>query len=111
REKRNYIGFLMILMQRLVVSSTRAIRTALERRLAVLEASEQAVTLVPGFDEEDWSELDGQEQMETLLKMRLQALQNEREAVQLLLEAAQGCEAQGPDAKAEALLEWIYRLQ
>jgi hypothetical protein len=32
REKRSYIGFLMILMQRLVVSSTRAIRTTLERR-------------------------------------------------------------------------------
>jgi len=32
KEKRNYIGFLMVLMQRLVASSTRAIRTALERR-------------------------------------------------------------------------------
>ena len=37
-EKRSYIGFLMILMQRLVVSSTRAIRTTLERRLEALEA-------------------------------------------------------------------------
>src|SRR5690606_12729046 len=62
RAKRNYIGFLMILLQRLVVSSTRAIRTALERRLAALEAPEQALTLVTGFDEENWSELDGQEQ-------------------------------------------------
>ena len=34
REKKRHIGFLMILMQRLVVSSTRAIRTTLERRLA-----------------------------------------------------------------------------
>ena len=33
REKKRHIGFLMILMQRLVVSSTRAIRTTLERRL------------------------------------------------------------------------------
>jgi len=31
--------------------------------------------------------------------------------VKLLLEAAKRCEAQGPDAKAEALLDWIYRLQ
>ena len=37
REKRSYIGFLMILMQRLVVSSTSAIRTTLERRLEVLK--------------------------------------------------------------------------
>ena len=36
-EKRSYIGFLMILMQRLVVSSTSAIRTTLGRRLDVLE--------------------------------------------------------------------------
>jgi hypothetical protein len=32
-EKRSTTGFLMILMQRLVVSSSRAIRTTLERRL------------------------------------------------------------------------------
>ncbi len=48
REKRSYIGFLMILMQRLVVSSTSAIKTALERRLAVLSSGSP----VPGlFDE------------------------------------------------------------
>ena len=35
----------MILMQRLVVSSTRAIRTTLERRLAVLKEGEQQVSL------------------------------------------------------------------
>ncbi|MBT9136554.1 MAG: RNA polymerase-associated protein RapA [Firmicutes bacterium] len=59
REKRSYIGFLMILMQRLVVSSTSAIETSLARRLEVL------------YD----------------------------------------CEQGGPDAKAEALLDWLYRLQ
>jgi hypothetical protein len=37
REKKRHIGFLMILMQRLVVSSTRAIRTTLERRREVLK--------------------------------------------------------------------------
>ena len=29
----------------------------------------------------------------------------------MLLEAARRCEQSGPDAKAEALLDWIYRLQ
>ena len=33
REKKTYVGFLMILMQRLVTSSTRAIITTLEKRL------------------------------------------------------------------------------
>jgi superfamily II DNA or RNA helicase len=111
REKRSYIGFLMILMQRLVVSSTRAIRTTLERRLEVLEAPQEQLTLFPQLSEEDWADLDGQEQMDTLLKTRLKALKNERAEVKLLLEAARRCESQGPDAKAEALLDWIYRLQ
>ncbi|WP_273888554.1 DEAD/DEAH box helicase [Rubrobacter naiadicus] len=111
REKRSYIGFLMILMQRLVVSSTRAIRTTLERRLETLEAPQEQLTLFPQLSEEDWADLDGQEQMDTLLKTRLKALKNERAEVKLLLEAAKRCESQGPDAKAEALLEWIYRLQ
>jgi superfamily II DNA or RNA helicase len=110
-EKRSYIGFLMILMQRLVVSSTCAIRTTLERRLEALEAPQEQLTLFPMVSEEEWADLDGQEQMETLLKTRLEALKNERAEVRRLLEAAKRCEAQGPDAKAEALLEWIYRLQ
>ena len=111
REKRSAIGFLMILMQRLVVSSTHAIRTALERRLEALEAPQEQLALFPMVSEEDWADLDGQELMETLLKTRLKALKNERAEVKRLLEAAKRCEAQGPDAKAEALLEWIYRLQ
>jgi len=45
REKRNYIGFLMILMQRLVVSSTNAIKSTLERRLAVLSSESRVPSL------------------------------------------------------------------
>jgi len=111
RERRNYIGFLMILMQRLVVSSTRAIRTALEKRLEVLETPEEQLTLLPVISEEDWVDMDGQEQMDTLLNARLKALKDEQAEVKLLLEVAKRCERLGPDAKAEALLDWIYRLQ
>jgi SNF2 family DNA or RNA helicase len=111
QEKRSYIGFLMILMQRLVVSSTAAIRTTLERRLEVLEAPQEQLALFPDYSEEDWADLDGQEQIETLLKTRLNAMKNERAEVKLLLEAGRRCEQSGPDAKAESLLDWIYRLQ
>lgn len=111
KEKRSYIGFLLILMQRLVVSSTAAISTTLERRLEVLEAPQEQLTLFPDYSEEDWEDLDGQEQIETLLKTRLNAMKNERAEVKLLLKAARRCEQSGPDAKAEALLDWIYRLQ
>lgn len=111
RDKRSYIGFLMILMQRLVVSSTSAIRTTLERRLQVLDAPEEQLTLFPSNSEDEWMDMDGQEQIEVLLRTRLKALKNERAEVKLLLEAAARCEQAGPDAKAEALLDWLYRLQ
>lgn len=111
REKRNYIGFLMILMQRLVVSSTSAIRTTLERRLEALAAPQEQLTLFPLTSEEEWADLDGQEQIDVLLHTRLKALKNERAEVKLLLETAARCEQIGPDAKAEALLDWLYRLQ
>ncbi len=111
REKRSYIGFLMILMQRLVVSSTSAIRTTLERRLEALAAPQEQLTLFPLTSEEEWADLDGQEQIDVLLRTRLKALKNERAEVKLLLEAAGRCEQVGPDAKAESLLDWLYRLQ
>ena len=111
REKRSDIGFLMILMQRLVVSSTSAIRTALERRLEALAAPQEQLTLFPLTSEEEWADLDGQEQIDVLLRTRLKALKNERADVKVLLEAAARCEQIGPDAKAEALLDWLYRLQ
>ena len=111
REKRSYIGFLMILMQRLVVSSTSAIRTTLERRLEVLQAPQEQLPLFPMFSEDEWADLDGQEQIETLLATRLKALRSEHAEVKLLLGAAERCEQAGEDAKAEALLDWLYRLQ
>ncbi|MGI6414378.1 MAG: DEAD/DEAH box helicase [Thermoguttaceae bacterium] len=111
RDKRSAIGFLMILMQRLVVSSTRAIRSTLEKRLEVLGAPQEQLTLFAIASEEEWTDLDGQEQVDMLLQARLKALKNERAEVKLLLEAATRCEQAGPDAKAEALLDWLYRLQ
>ncbi|HBG75211.1 MAG: helicase [Chloroflexi bacterium GWB2_49_20] len=110
-EKRNYIGFLMTLMQRLVTSSTAAIRTTLERRLEVLRSPEEQLSLFPMLDDADWGELDSEEEVESLVHARLSGLKNEQKEVELLLETARRCEQQGPDVKAEALLEWIYKIQ
>ena len=68
KEKQTAVGFLMILMQRLITSSTAAIRTALERRLAVLELPQGELSLFPEDVGEDWSSLDGQEQLDTVLR-------------------------------------------
>lgn len=120
REKKRHIGFLMILMQRLVVSSTRAIRTTLERRLKVLKEGEQQTSLRLaelencGDESENFDELydmDGQAQLDELLKSHVSALQSEGSHVETLLAAAVRCEQAGPDVKAEALIEWIYELQ
>lgn len=109
REKKTHIGFLMVLMQRLVSSSTRAIAATLERRLAVLEESAGQLELFP--DMEAWNEMDGQEQLDAVLRQRLTAFANEKNEVRALLDAARRVEAAGPDAKAGALLDWIYRMQ
>jgi SNF2 family DNA or RNA helicase len=111
KEKRNYIGFLMILMQRLVVSSTCAICATLERRLNVLAEPEIDSGSLSPFSEDELGDLDGQEQIETIGSAHFSALKNERTEVESLLEIAARCEHSGPDAKAEALLDWIYRFQ
>ncbi len=108
-EKKTFIGFLMVLMQRLVSSSTRAIAATLERRLAILSEPTGQLELFP--DGEGWEEMDGQEQLDTVLDQRIKAQDNEKDEVRVLLEAARKVEASGPDAKAKALLEWIYKMQ
>lgn len=111
KEKQTAVGFLMILMQRLITSSTAAIRTALERRLRVLELPLGQLSLFPEDMAEEWSSLDGQQQLDTILKTRLKGLKDERKEVELLLSAARRCEASGPDVKAVALIERIQQQQ
>jgi superfamily II DNA or RNA helicase len=110
RQNRQYLGFLMILMQRLVTSSTQAIASALERRLEVLQATNLAATDEDTPDD-DLAEKDSQEQLEELLATRLAGLQNEKEEVRLLLDLARRCQAQGPDARVETLLDILYENQ
>jgi len=109
-QNRQYLGFLMILMQRLVTSSTQAIVSAMERRLEALQAMDMAAT-----DEEplktNREELDSQEQLEELPATRLAGLENEKGEVRLLLDLARRCRAQGPDARAETLLDILYEIQ
>jgi hypothetical protein len=111
KERKNYIGFLMILMQRMVTSSTRAIIAALEKRSIALGLPEEQLNLFPSIVEEEWYELGGDEQAEALLTSRFKALQSEREEVKLLLDAARVVEEKHHDAKVEKLIDVIYQLQ
>lgn len=117
KDKKHHIGFLMILMQRLVVSSTKAIRTTLQRRIEALNNQKQSINeklddlerLESEF--ESIYDMDGQELLDELLESHVAALENEVTHVKTLLNTAVQCEQAGPDAKAECLIDWIYRLQ
>ena len=107
--KQRHIGFLMILMQRLVTSSTAAIRATLEKRQALLDQPQLQPSLFETADIDEWAELDGQTQVDLAVQTR--GWEMEKAEVDTLLELARSTEAQGTDAKAEALLELIYKLQ
>ncbi len=108
KENRQYLAFLMILMQRLISSSTRAIKSALERRKQVLELERKQND---SELDEDWYEKDGQMQLDEIFEKILNPLDNEKETVEELLSLARKCESDGPDAKAEYLLELLGQIQ
>ncbi|EKM6405992.1 helicase-related protein [Pseudomonas aeruginosa] len=107
--KQRHIGFLMILMQRLVTSSTAAIRATLEKRQALLDAPQAQPHLFEAVDPDEWAELDGQSQLD--IALQASGWEREKTEVEMLLDLARETERQGTDAKAEALLELIYKLQ
>jgi superfamily II DNA or RNA helicase len=107
--KQRHIGFLMILMQRLVTSSTAAIRTTLEKRQALLEAPQPQGNLFENTSPDEWADLDGQSQVD--LALQASGWELEKSEVETLLALARETEGSGTDAKAEALLELIYKLQ
>jgi superfamily II DNA or RNA helicase len=107
--KQRHIGFLMILMQRLVTSSTAAIRATLERRQALLDQPQIQASLFETPDLEEWPELDGQTQVD--IALQAEGWELEKSEVDTLLTLARETEAQATDAKAEALVELIYKLQ
>lgn len=106
-KRQNAIGFLMILMQRLVSSSSRAIAKTLSKRLEALEAASWQTEI--DFSD-DWQELDSQSQLDDVVQIGKRSA-DERAEVAFLLELAERCVATETDAKAEALLDWIYKLQ
>jgi superfamily II DNA or RNA helicase len=109
-QKQNAIGFLMILMQRLVSSSSAAIAKTLSRRLLALDTMVVEEELPLSFADV-WADLDGQSQLDELIVESKQALANEKAEVAHLLQLAVTCVANENDAKAEALLDWLYKLQ
>lgn len=107
-EKRPAIGFLVMLMQRLVSSSTAALLGALEKRLAAVVAEGTQLQLFPDSAAE-WGDLTSEEQVEALRSAVGAAWQTERSEVEVLIDLARRAQRDGTDAKARLLLDLIGR--
>lgn len=103
-ERRPAVGFLVLLMQRLVSSSTAAILSAMERRLIAVATEGQQLRLFTDRMGE-WGDLTGEEQLAVLAEAQGAAWGNERAEVELLLDLARQAMASGIDAKARYLLD------
>ena len=102
REKKPYVGFLMVLFQRLVSSSTAAIADALERRLEILTTqSDQLHTASIG----DLVDQEMEESLEEALTVLSAGIADEKKQLEQLLALAKQAQLQFTDAKAEQLAE------
>ena len=107
KEKRYYIGFLMVLMQRLVTSSTHAIKVNLENRLEFLK---NEVVGIESIEEDMFFEYDAQKVLDELLKIKSIDIKKEIDELEELLRLAKQAESQYIDAKAEVLIDFIDQL-
>ncbi|MCF4150288.1 SNF2-related protein [Dethiosulfovibrio sp. F2B] len=111
KDRKPHIGFLMVLLQRIVTSSSYAIRCTLERRLHALENLRETHAS-PGEEElEDFTDLDGQTQLDLLVEVNEPGRAKEMAEVNALLDLARSAEIAGPDVKTEALMSLIFQLQ
>ncbi len=108
KKKQAYIGFLMILFQRLVSSSTDAIADAMRKRLYVLE--HQSETLSQTVTE-DMLEGEMEGSLEDALHTMSLDMKQEIAQLETLLKLAGGAKAQCMDAKAEVLVDLLDKLR
>lgn len=104
RKKNMCLIFLLIIMQRMVTSSTAAIRQSLERRLNVL--LEQR-TCVGNLREEDLDELNIEDGVEDALEAISLDMELEIEELNQIISLAKQAQFQNQDAKVEPLLNEI----
>lgn len=104
RKKNMCLIFLMIIMQRMVTSSTAAIRQSLERRLQVLKTQS---THLGNLTEEDLDELDIEDGVEDALEAVSLDMEEEIQELELIISVAKQAEFQHPDVKVETLTDTI----
>lgn len=104
RKKNMCLIFLLIIMQRMVTSSTAAILQSLERRLQVLKTQS---THLGNLTEEDLAELDIEDGVEDALEAISLDMEAELQELELIISVAKQAEYQHPDVKVETLTDTI----
>lgn len=104
RKKNMCLIFLLIIMQRMVTSSTAAVRQSLERRLQVLKT--QSVR-IGSLTEEDLAELDIEDGVEEAIEAMSLDIDAEIEELERIIAVAKQAEFQYPDVKVEKLVDTI----
>ena len=123
--KKPHVGFLMLLYQRLVVSSSAAVCTTLSKRLHVLKQLEEQIhnvgepaeidnlleNLGVDLDLYDLEGLSPEEQLEVLVVSSVDALDGEIKEIEDLVSIARQCMAMANDAKTEHLIHQLNDLE
>lgn len=107
-ERKNYIGFLMILFQRLVSSSTTAIIDAMEKRLSALQMQSE---LLHTANFADLVEKDAETSLDEALMVLSTNIKSEISQLDLLLSLARQAHLQGMDAKQEILIDILAKIR
>lgn len=104
RKKNMCLIFLLIIMQRMVTSSTAAVRQSLERRLQVLKTQSMRTG---SLTEEDLAELDIEDSVEEAIEAMSLDIDAEIEELERIIAVAKQAEFQYPDVKVEKLVDTI----
>lgn len=104
RKKNMCLIFLLIIMQRMVTSSTAALRQSLERRLDVLKSQNTRIGLLT---ESDLADLDIEDNVSDALEAMSLNMSEEIEELEHIISVAKQAEFQHPDVKVERLVDII----
>ncbi len=107
KKKNMCLIFLLILMQRMVTSSTAAVRQSLERRLHVLKTQN---TRIGTLTEEDLEELNIEDGVEEALEAMSLDMEMEIAELERIIAVAKQAEFQHPDVKVETLTDTLDAL-
>lgn len=107
RKKNMCLIFLLIIMQRMVTSSTAAIRQSLERRLEILKTQN---TKLGSLTEQDLAALDIEDGVEDALQAISLDMEKEIGELESIITTAKQAEFQHPDVKVETLENTIDAL-